>query len=371
MVINFNQEVKSDNYVNIFNLKLSESTVYNSPITMESINRSIQPDFIYVYNATTQNDTYAETLMDTNPSDWLRATNFNFSFVSYIGTEITGIRMEIDDYGSAWMAHYDDIRLVFNNTIVSDIGEHWIPPGGVQIIGIGRSDRDYYHNFGNITDTWNSNLTVDQIKNETFGVQVCYKSIFLWPAFANVDHIRMKIYYTHESNVPTWNNLLEIEEPLEFGDNETISLNVYDQNNFTVYIELDGVNYTMVNVEGNNYVYNWCPLTSGIKNYKIWMVDVIGNTNCIIRFIRVYNTPDLVLSISILFLLMVLMLIFYLKVRIFLIIGTIFLFSLIIGMVSISKFMLPFSPYIQLLFLTFQSVFFIITTLELKEKLRG
>ena len=65
-----------------------------------------------------------------------------------------------------------------------------------------------------------------------------------------------------------------------------------------------------------------------------------------------------ILMVVILFLLMGLMAILYVKLRIWYVILTIFLFSLVIGFYAIIEFAIPFSPYLQTFFLIFQSVFF-------------
>jgi len=63
-------------------------------------------------------------------------------------------------------------------------------------------------------------------------------------------------------------------------------------------------------------------------------------------------------SIIFLVILMVLMMYFYKKVRRLLPIIVIFLFSIIIGIYSISIVGLPFTPWFQLFFILFQSVIF-------------
>ena len=70
------------------------------------------------------------------------------------------------------------------------------------------------------------------------------------------------------------------------------------------------------------------------------------------------------LSVFILIVLMVLMIGMYKYFRIWWIILVVFLFSLIIGGLSISVGDIPFSPYFQIFFIIFQSVFFIIMTMK-------
>ena len=71
-------------------------------------------------------------------------------------------------------------------------------------------------------------------------------------------------------------------------------------------------------------------------------------------------------SILIMVLLMVLMVYFYTRhtYKYFLPILTVFLFSLVIGMLSISSLGIPYTPWFQLFFILLQSVFFIINSLE-------
>jgi hypothetical protein len=67
------------------------------------------------------------------------------------------------------------------------------------------------------------------------------------------------------------------------------------------------------------------------------------------------------------FFLMILLLIMvylYRKMRVWLLILTVFLFSLVFGMISIMSFAIPFSPYIQIFFMLFQSIVFFQTSLE-------
>ena len=71
-----------------------------------------------------------------------------------------------------------------------------------------------------------------------------------------------------------------------------------------------------------------------------------------------------IISVIILFVLMIIMILLYLKLRIFLVILVVFLFSLIIGINSMSETNIPFTPYLQTFFLLFQSCIFIITSLK-------
>jgi len=79
-----------------------------------------------------------------------------------------------------------------------------------------------------------------------------------------------------------------------------------------------------------------------------------------------FITP--LISLLILFLLMIFMLALYLKVRIFLIILIVFLFSLVMGVSALENGNLPFTPYIQNFFLLFQTMIFLLTTFGVFKK---
>ena len=63
-----------------------------------------------------------------------------------------------------------------------------------------------------------------------------------------------------------------------------------------------------------------------------------------------------------------LMLFCYIKVRVFLVILVIYLFSLVIGITAMNESIIPFSPFLQIFFLVFQSIIFIIVSIEVFSK---
>jgi hypothetical protein len=66
--------------------------------------------------------------------------------------------------------------------------------------------------------------------------------------------------------------------------------------------------------------------------------------------------------------LMLTMIYCYKKMRIWVIMVLIYGFSLIFGMMSIMSFSVPFSPYIQMFFILFQTLLFITTSIEVFRK---
>ncbi len=96
--------------------------------------------------------------------------------------------------------------------------------------------------------------------------------------------------------------------------------------------------------------------------------NIGDNMYCSIN-IQEIITP--ILSLIILILLMVLMFIMYIKMRVFLPILVIFLFSLIIGFNSIGIENIPLNPYFSIFFILFQSVIFIETSLDNYNKVQN
>lgn len=73
------------------------------------------------------------------------------------------------------------------------------------------------------------------------------------------------------------------------------------------------------------------------------------------------------LSIFFIVFLIALMIFLYLKIRVLLVILLVFLFSIIIGILFLTIENIPFTPWIQIFFIFFQSIIFIITVLEAYE----
>ena len=80
------------------------------------------------------------------------------------------------------------------------------------------------------------------------------------------------------TTAPIIGNITKSADPLELGNNITITADVFDEENVSiVLIELDGVNYTMNNVGGNTFEYTWTRSTVGIVIFKIYANDT-GNS---------------------------------------------------------------------------------------------
>ena len=78
-----------------------------------------------------------------------------------------------------------------------------------------------------------------------------------------------------ETTIPTWDTLIESDDPLELGENETISINAYDEAGIElIYLEYDSANHSMGFQSGDTWSYSdWQPSSVGLKNYKIYIKD--------------------------------------------------------------------------------------------------
>ena len=84
-----------------------------------------------------------------------------------------------------------------------------------------------------------------------------------------------------QNNPPQFNNIVESSDPLEFGQQETFQVDVTDSETSvdTVFIKLEGINYTMSSTIGDTFEYNWTPSSIGIKNYIFYANDTDGSWN--------------------------------------------------------------------------------------------
>ena len=91
---------------------------------------------------------------------------------------------------------------------------------------------------------------------------------------------------------PQFSNIFESSDPLEFGQQETFQVDVTDSETSvdTVFIELEGTNYTMSNIIGDTFEYNWTPSTIGIKNFIFYANDSVGLWNSTSGSINVIDT---------------------------------------------------------------------------------
>lgn len=258
-------------------LKTSSNTDWLNPTIVDNIYNNGGILFYQLSMVKTQNDNYAWcTILPLTNTRWIRCTAFDFSLPD--NSIIEGIEVQIDDFDG-----------FFNTILAQDI---YLVLNGIKIgidkesgRSIGTSDTNTYRVYGSPTDMWNTELTQIDIESSTFGVQIFYYNPSTFISFdVYVDNIQIKVYYSisdDDNEAPTWNNLIESSDPLVLGNTEIININVYDESTISfVYIDINNVNYTMNFISSDNYRYsNWTPITIGIKNYSIWLIDEFNNIN--------------------------------------------------------------------------------------------
>ncbi|MHA2049968.1 MAG: hypothetical protein ACW986_10160 [Promethearchaeota archaeon] len=101
-----------------------------------------------------------------------------------------------------------------------------------------------------------------------------------------------------QNTPPQFSNIIESADPLELGQTETFNVDVTDSETSvsTVFIELESINYTMTNLLGSNFEYNWTPSTTGIKNYIFYANDTNGDWNSISGSINVIDSTTPILT---------------------------------------------------------------------------
>ncbi|MFX1346419.1 MAG: right-handed parallel beta-helix repeat-containing protein, partial [Promethearchaeota archaeon] len=95
-----------------------------------------------------------------------------------------------------------------------------------------------------------------------------------------------------DSSPPTYSDLSESADPLELGNNETITINAFDISGINqVLIEFEGANHSMTNIIGNTWQYDmWVPLSTGTYIYTIYIEDNHNNWNSTSGSIEVKDT---------------------------------------------------------------------------------
>ena len=166
----------------------------NSPGTMADDDGVGSEVWGNVDNAKTQDDSYASVRIGNafgegiQQAHYLKATNFGFSIPE--GATIDGILVEVDIH----QASHEEI-IETNIQIVKDgsIGDENKSTGATLAL----SDTDTYTSYGAVDDLWTESWESADINNANFGVVLSFRSDNSGDSgTAEVDHIRITIYYT-------------------------------------------------------------------------------------------------------------------------------------------------------------------------------
>ncbi|MFW9770787.1 MAG: hypothetical protein ACFFEO_01270 [Candidatus Thorarchaeota archaeon] len=174
----------------------------------------------------------------------------------------------------------DPLELGFSETIqidvfdLSPIDTVWIEIEGVNFIMNFFSGNTYGHS------NWIPNMI--GLNNYTIYTNDTSGNInFLSEAITVID-----------TTEPLLSGLFESSDPLELGNSEKIQIDAFDLSPIdTVWIEIEGVNFTMNHISGNTYEHSdWTPNMVGVKNYIIYANDTSGNLNLFSDTITVIDT---------------------------------------------------------------------------------
>ncbi|KKN32875.1 hypothetical protein LCGC14_0809430, partial [marine sediment metagenome] len=131
-------------------------------------------------------------------SDWLRATNFDFSSIPD-GSDITGIELELDRKTTIGAIKDLDVRL---RRTSGQVGDNKLSASYWDTI-----DNDAYDTYGGPSDTWNAGLSTVNVKNGDFGIDIAVINDGSDDT-AFVDHIQIKIFYTEPDTLIQNNDII-------------------------------------------------------------------------------------------------------------------------------------------------------------------
>ena len=160
-----------------------------------NIQRSSGEDWSNPSNATADDGSYATSDIPKafGMTDWLRADDFDFASEIPAGATLDVIEARIQRKAeeAGKIRDYE----VYLHIASTSKGDDY-------------SESDYYptsdenKDYGGASDTWNSGLDMDDIKNEDFGVKLsCMNTSLDNDRYVYVDCIWMKIYYTEAGAV--------------------------------------------------------------------------------------------------------------------------------------------------------------------------
>ena len=144
-------------------------------------------------NATSSNNSYAETgtLFAASTTNYLKATNFGFSIPS--GATINGITVDVEMMIKFAGADIRDqaVRIVKGGTIGSTDKSR---------AGVDWPASDAYITYGSSSDLWGESWTDSDINSSTFGFAIRGIYIGAKTAVGQIDHIRITVTYTAGGN---------------------------------------------------------------------------------------------------------------------------------------------------------------------------
>jgi len=157
-----------------------------SPGTMTTLVDGKSHDWSNPNNAKISDNSHATSSINfLTESYFLKATNFGFSIPA--GATIDGVVVEFEKNSDSSNMRDAWVQLIVGGSRVGDNKGTVTPWPGT----------DTYISYGGSSDTWNASLNQANVTASDFGVVI---TAINWEEFttrnANIDHIRITVYYT-------------------------------------------------------------------------------------------------------------------------------------------------------------------------------
>ncbi|TFG15705.1 MAG: DUF2341 domain-containing protein [Promethearchaeota archaeon] len=217
---------------------------------------------------------------DTWQNDtWTPSTIGDYSFTVYMNdtqdnwNTTSGSIQVVDTTGPSWsnLVKTDPLEKGVAETISIEVSDL----SGVSAV-IFEIEGNNYTMVNTVGDTWYNDTWIPSDTGKYNYIIYMNDSYDNW----NMSSGDISVIITTDVTPPTWSNLDEIT-PLELGDAELISIDIFDDFGILeVKFEIEGHNYTMLNITENTWQNNtWIPATTGEYDYTIYIRDVGDNWN--------------------------------------------------------------------------------------------
>lgn len=147
-------------------------------------------------NAALSDNSYATSvLLLSQISNYLKATNFGFTIP--LDASISGILVEVERSSTALSAVIDNAVRIVKGGVIGNTDKSLAPTWPTS---------DAYASYGGSADLWGETWTPADINLSTFGVAISAIASLL-AATAQIDHVRITVYYTGSNRPNAWPRL--------------------------------------------------------------------------------------------------------------------------------------------------------------------
>jgi len=209
--------------------------------------------------ANSSDNSYATSALATlSNTKELRAMNFSLNVPT--GVTINGINVTAEMSKSGASLDIEDITvfIVKNNLTV----------GTNHFLAVSVSTTDAYSTYGNETDLWGATWNSSDINNANFGVGITMRNLDdINTGTAQIDHIRIQVYYTAAATTPNTAPTFNIGYPQL---NSTDGSNISIRNLQAFWIANDNENQTF------NYSITW--YSNNLSNFTLKNITYSNST---------------------------------------------------------------------------------------------